>query len=181
MYWLAIVYSRRAAYAIIIPRLSLLRQDRARCRQCRSTHLHQRSTERILCIPSACFHLDRSTTAWRRLVIDSQTVTSQRRSSRPALLRNANAVLDTAHCHNSTQHLLEGTLLTGTRSSYRFNLTGLNTEVQYYQYALDLVTDVFDFDCDDDMREQIEKSARHLYGLVHARYIVTTRGLAKMV
>ena len=63
----------------------------------------------------------------------------------------------------------------------RFNLTGLNTEVQYYQYALDLVTDVFDFDCDDEMREQIEKSARHLYGLVHARYIVTTRGLAKMV
>ncbi|KAK0647723.1 Casein kinase II subunit beta-2 [Lasiodiplodia hormozganensis] len=63
----------------------------------------------------------------------------------------------------------------------RFNLTGLNTEVQYYQYALDLVTDVFDLDCDDEMREAIEKSARHLYGLVHARYIVTTRGLAKML
>ncbi|KAI4856675.1 hypothetical protein E4T45_01855 [Aureobasidium sp. EXF-8846] len=63
----------------------------------------------------------------------------------------------------------------------RFNLTGLNTEVQYYQYALDLVTDVFDMEVDDDMREQIEKSARHLYGLVHARYIVTTRGLAKML
>ncbi|KAL3427795.1 casein kinase II subunit beta-2 [Phlyctema vagabunda] len=63
----------------------------------------------------------------------------------------------------------------------RFNLTGLNTEVQYYQYALDLVTDVFDLDCDDEMRETIEKSARHLYGLVHARYIVTTRGLTKML
>ncbi|KAK0932544.1 casein kinase 2 regulatory subunit [Friedmanniomyces endolithicus] len=63
----------------------------------------------------------------------------------------------------------------------RFNLTGLNTEVQYYQYALDLVTDVFDMEVDDDMREQIEKAARHLYGLVHARYIVTTRGLAKMM
>lgn len=63
----------------------------------------------------------------------------------------------------------------------RFNLTGLNTEVTYYQYALDLVTDVFDMDVDDDMREAIEKSARHLYGLVHARYVVTTRGLAKMV
>ncbi|EDN06815.1 casein kinase II beta 2 subunit [Histoplasma mississippiense (nom. inval.)] len=63
----------------------------------------------------------------------------------------------------------------------RFNLTGLNNEVQYYQYALDLVTDVFDLDADDDLREQIEKSARHLYGLVHARYIVTTRGLAKML
>ena len=63
----------------------------------------------------------------------------------------------------------------------RFNLTGLNTEVQYYQYALDLVTDVFELDCDDEMRDQIEKSARHLYGLVHARYITTTRGLSKMV
>ena len=60
-------------------------------------------------------------------------------------------------------------------------MTGLNTDVQYYQYALDLVTDVFDLDCDEEMREQIEKSARHLYGLVHARYITTTRGLAKMV
>ncbi|KAF7508740.1 casein kinase 2 regulatory subunit [Endocarpon pusillum] len=63
----------------------------------------------------------------------------------------------------------------------RFNLTGLNTEVHYYQHALDLVNDVFDLDCDDEMREAIEKSARHLYGLVHARYIVTTRGLAKML
>jgi len=53
--------------------------------------------------------------------------------------------------------------------------------VQYYQYALDLINDVFDLDCDDEMRETIEKSARHLYGLIHARYIVTTRGLAKMV
>ncbi|KAK5168245.1 casein kinase 2 regulatory subunit [Saxophila tyrrhenica] len=63
----------------------------------------------------------------------------------------------------------------------RFNLTGLNTEVHYYQHALDLVTDVFDMEVDDDMREQIERSARHLYGLVHARYIVSTRGLAKMM
>lgn len=63
----------------------------------------------------------------------------------------------------------------------RFNLTGLNTEVQYYQYALDLITDVFDLDCDDEMREAIERSARHLYGLVHARYIITTRGQHKMV
>lgn len=63
----------------------------------------------------------------------------------------------------------------------RFNLTGLNAEVPYYQYALDLITDVFDLDAEDHLRDQIEKSANHLYGLVHARYIVTTRGLAKMV
>lgn len=30
-------------------------------------------------------------------------------------------------------------------------------------------------------REQIETQARVLYGLIHARFIVTTRGLAKMV
>ena len=33
----------------------------------------------------------------------------------------------------------------------------------------------------DDAREQIEAQGRLLYGLVHARYILTTRGLAKMV
>jgi len=34
---------------------------------------------------------------------------------------------------------------------------------------------------DDDVRELVETSARFLYGLIHARYIVTSRGLAKMV
>ena len=63
----------------------------------------------------------------------------------------------------------------------RFNLTGLNAEVENYQDAIDLINDVFDADCGDDEREQIEKSARHLYGLIHARYITTTRGLQKMV
>lgn len=63
----------------------------------------------------------------------------------------------------------------------RFNLTGLSNEVQYYQYALELITDVLDLECDDDLRDQIEKSARHLYGLIHARWIITNRGLSKMV
>lgn len=34
---------------------------------------------------------------------------------------------------------------------------------------------------DDEHRENIETSARFLYGLIHARYIVTSRGLQKMV
>jgi casein kinase II subunit beta len=80
----------------------------------------------------------------------------------------------------------------------RFNLTGLNGEVvQEYTRALDLLTDcsgmssysrprvradcVDDADLDDDARETIETSARFLYGLIHARYIVTSRGLGKMV
>lgn len=33
----------------------------------------------------------------------------------------------------------------------------------------------------DKVREQIDKAARHLYGLIHARFVITTRGLAKMV
>lgn len=31
------------------------------------------------------------------------------------------------------------------------------------------------------MRDIVEKSARHLYGLIHARFIITTHGLTKMV
>ena len=64
----------------------------------------------------------------------------------------------------------------------RFNLTGLNADVENYQHAIDLINDVFDAVCsEEDERENIEKSARHLYGLIHARYITTTRGLQKMV
>jgi len=63
----------------------------------------------------------------------------------------------------------------------RFNLTGLQQEVSDYQYALELITDVLEIELDDESRDQIERSARHLYGLVHARFIVTTRGLQKMV
>jgi hypothetical protein len=38
-----------------------------------------------------------------------------------------------------------------------------------------------DTNLDDDTRDAIEMSARFLYGLIHARYIVTSRGLQKMV
>lgn len=33
----------------------------------------------------------------------------------------------------------------------------------------------------EEQRDQLETSARHLYGLIHARFIITSRGLAKMV
>ncbi|KAH8557023.1 casein kinase II, regulatory subunit [Umbelopsis sp. PMI_123] len=64
----------------------------------------------------------------------------------------------------------------------RFNLTGLNSEVQHYSQALDLITDnLVEEEFDEDMRDQVEKSARHLYGLIHARFVITSRGLAKML
>lgn len=64
----------------------------------------------------------------------------------------------------------------------RFNLTGLNAEVAGYSRALELITDTAaDDDLNDEQRDQLETSARHLYGLIHARFIITSRGLSKMV
>ncbi|OMH84264.1 Casein kinase II subunit beta [Zancudomyces culisetae] len=64
----------------------------------------------------------------------------------------------------------------------RFNLTGLHAEVAHYQQAFDLITDQLDEDSFDDEQSKIlDRSAKHLYGLIHARFIITTRGLIKMV
>ncbi|KAJ7835843.1 casein kinase II, regulatory subunit [Mycena olivaceomarginata] len=58
----------------------------------------------------------------------------------------------------------------------RFNLTGLNTEVANYGQALDLIMDQLD---DDASQEFVNIQARVLYGLIHARWIVTPGGLTK--
>ncbi|KAF8577587.1 hypothetical protein K439DRAFT_1364398, partial [Ramaria rubella] len=63
----------------------------------------------------------------------------------------------------------------------RFNLTGLNTEVQHYSQALELITDSLDDEIQDEFRNSLEVQARFLYGLIHARWIITSRGLAKML
>lgn len=63
----------------------------------------------------------------------------------------------------------------------KFNLTGLNSELPYFSQALDLITDSLQEDeFDVEVRADIEKSAQHLYGLIHARFILTNRGLQKM-
>jgi hypothetical protein len=75
----------------------------------------------------------------------------------------------------------------------RFNLTYINNEVQHYNDALELITDTFgttpsiycsnsiDQNVDSKTRDVVEKAGGHLYGLLHARYILTPRGLQKMV
>ncbi|PPQ81827.1 hypothetical protein CVT26_009915, partial [Gymnopilus dilepis] len=63
----------------------------------------------------------------------------------------------------------------------RFNLTGLNNEVANYPQALDLITDSLDEDIQDELRGSLDVQARLLYGLIHARWIVTARGLSKML
>ncbi len=76
----------------------------------------------------------------------------------------------------------------------------MNSEVANYSQALDLITDslgiltlvlligmrrsgnlLTDDDIQDELRGSLDVQARLLYGLIHARWIVTARGLTKMV
>ncbi|CAO3626838.1 unnamed protein product [Cunninghamella blakesleeana] len=65
----------------------------------------------------------------------------------------------------------------------RFNLYKLNEYVpRYFNEALDLMTDQLDFrEYNEQTRFEIEKAARYLYGLIHARFILTNSGMSKML
>ncbi|CAN4099734.1 unnamed protein product [Withania somnifera] len=65
-----------------------------------------------------------------------------------------------------------------------FNLCGLSSLVPYYDYALDLILDAESSHGDmftEEQNELVESAAEMLYGLIHARYILTTKGLAAML
>ena len=64
-----------------------------------------------------------------------------------------------------------------------FNLTGLSSIVPYYEYALDMILDAdaaFE-DLTKTQQEMVESAAEMLFGLIHARYIITARGMSAMV
>ena len=71
----------------------------------------------------------------------------------------------------------------------KFNLTGLMlNDPTYFQDALALITDTFDeheklyreFEKDRQRRNRVIATALQMYGLIHARYILTTAGMKKM-
>ncbi|KAI8545521.1 hypothetical protein RHMOL_Rhmol07G0046200 [Rhododendron molle] len=86
-----------------------------------------------------------------------------------------------------------------------FNLCGLSSQVPYYDYALDLILDVESshgknftaftlinsesLSClphsgdmfTEEQNELVESAAEMLYGMIHVRYILTTKGMAAML
>eukprot|EP00252_Welwitschia_mirabilis_P024314 TRINITY_DN7172_c0_g1_i1.p1 TRINITY_DN7172_c0_g1~~TRINITY_DN7172_c0_g1_i1.p1 ORF type:complete len:301 (+),score=51.08 TRINITY_DN7172_c0_g1_i1:275-1177(+) len=65
-----------------------------------------------------------------------------------------------------------------------FNLCGLSGQVPYYDYALDMILDNDPLSGDLDSEEQnemVESAAELLYGLIHFRYILTSKGLNAML
>jgi hypothetical protein len=57
-----------------------------------------------------------------------------------------------------------------------FNLSGLGAQVPYYDYALDLILDADAPGADrltEEQHELVESAAEVLYGLIHARFVLT--------
>jgi casein kinase II subunit beta len=64
-----------------------------------------------------------------------------------------------------------------------FNLTGLASMVPFYDNAIDMILDLEspgEEDLTEEQQHMVETAAETLYGLIHARFITTHRGLKLM-
>jgi len=65
-----------------------------------------------------------------------------------------------------------------------FNLYGLSGStmgIQHYEFALDMILDrEMEYELNEQQSEGVQRSSDTLYGLIHARFIVTQRGLELM-
>ena len=65
-----------------------------------------------------------------------------------------------------------------------FNLSGLSSMIPYYDYALDMILDIESSNgskLTEQQHELVESAAELLYGLIHARYICSNRGMISML
>lgn len=81
--------------------------------------------------------------------------------------------------------------------SDRFNITGIGHDIPQFKKAYELISGSYGNEIlfssfyanfvvdheenDGEVRNIIEKSARHTYGLIHSRFILTSAGLEKML
>lgn len=65
-----------------------------------------------------------------------------------------------------------------------FNLSGLSQQVPYYDYALDQILDMESPNEEiltEEQNEMVQSAAEMLYGLIHQRYILSSRGMQAML
>ena len=63
-----------------------------------------------------------------------------------------------------------------------FNLYGLRNEIPHFRSCLNVILDISDHSSMDPKTEaSLDQHVMDLYGLIHARYILTKRGMDRMV
>ena len=159
---------------------------------------------------SVCYHKYVNTTQHNTAQHNTQHNTTQHNTTQHNTTQHNTTQHNTTQ-HNTTQHNTTQHNTTQHNTTQHnttqddFNLTGLSSMVTFYEYALDMILDLespggmFFFilkgvltssqitlktteeDLTDEQQQLVESAAETLYGLIHARFILTMRGMKLMV